>query len=120
MRTRQLTDRALDYAVALVEGYTNLRADVLGVLVMDPPRVAYGPVELSGLDFIGGPAGDDIIDREMISTHAVGIVTWRASLQDEDGKVFFADGKTRREAAMRCYVASKLGDEVEIPPSLLM
>lgn len=63
----------------------------------------------------GGP----IIEREMIDTRSVGITTWRASLITEDDKAYWADGPTPLITAMRCYVASKLGDEVEIPEELV-
>lgn len=68
----------------------------------------------------GGEHGDAIIDREKISTTINHSGTWLAymgyNLNDEH--LFMMAGATRREAAMRCYVASKLGDEVEIPKEL--
>ena len=33
-------------------------------------------------------------------------------------KRFISEGETRLIAAMRCFVASKLGDEVEVPDEL--
>lgn len=57
----------------------------------------------------GGP----IIEREGIPTYQV----FSAS-----GKMWRAGGQiaeTLLVAAMRCYVASKLGDEVEVPKELL-
>lgn len=42
---------------------------------------------------------------------------WRAFSFNKHGTHFF--GPTALIAAMRCYVASKLGDEVEIPEELL-
>jgi hypothetical protein len=58
------------------------------------------------------PSGP-IIERERISiTHQVG--RWAAQTDDD----LFAYGPTPLVAAMRCYVASKLGDEVEIPEEL--
>lgn len=67
----------------------------------------------------GGP----IIEREQIrlrmwnkkrgeSRHGL----WCAGIHN---KVLGIDGPTPLIAAMRCYVASKLGDEVEIPDELL-
>jgi hypothetical protein len=65
----------------------------------------------------GGP----IIEREN-----VGIVCQQpestqrcAYRQTNDGEVFYYYGPTPLIAAMRCYVASKLGDEVEVPEELL-
>lgn len=44
---------------------------------------------------------------------------WRAKYYNRGvGDNVLFDGKTPLEAAMRCYVASKLGDEVEIPNEL--
>ena len=59
----------------------------------------------------GGP----IIEREFIElhTHSVnddGIVAWRAN--------DYMDGPTLLIAAMRCYVAQVLGQEVDIPQEL--
>jgi len=61
----------------------------------------------------GGP----IIKREKIGTLREARNVWSASTKwDDPAKVFY--GKTKLIAAMRCYVASKLGDEVEIPEEL--
>jgi hypothetical protein len=57
----------------------------------------------------GGP----IIEREMISIEWTG-EDWMAYIfHDEE-----CFGPTPLIAAMRCYVASKLGDEVEVPEEL--
>ena len=62
----------------------------------------------------GGP----IIEREQITTRF-----WlnepfiTAYLNQEDA--LWAEGDTPLIAAMRCYVASKLGDEIELPEELL-
>lgn len=61
----------------------------------------------------GGP----IIEREWIELGAYHD-QWRAVFHGEDGSIY-QDGPTPLVAAMRCYVASKLGDEVEIPEELL-
>jgi len=60
----------------------------------------------------GGP----IIERERIEIGAHGD-QWRAVMHLEAGSMF-ADGSTPLIASMRCYVASKLGDTVEIPEEL--
>jgi len=100
MKTSELTGLALDWAVAKCEGY---RLDLV-------PEGSYAP----STDWSqGGP----IIEREKITLRI-----W----DDEDyvhayidtGKEWF-EGPTPLIAAMRCYVASKLGDEVEIPQELI-
>jgi hypothetical protein len=58
----------------------------------------------------GGP----IIERERINLWNEGH-DWEASLYGKH----IVWGETPLVAAMRCYVASKLGDEVEIPAELL-
>ena len=64
----------------------------------------------------GGP----IIEREGINIGTVDALNgpyWEAHMpygMSDD----FAEGPTPLIAAMRCYVASKLGDEVEIPEEL--
>ncbi len=121
MKTKKLSGRALDYAVALAEGYIASGAYAVsrdGFLC-----------SASGAEFrptmAMTTAGDDIIDRELIGTDAgdgsfKGNKKWQAWMPGE--QVFLAKdeitGATRREAAMRCYVLSKLGAEVEIPGEL--
>jgi hypothetical protein len=48
-----------------------------------------------------------------------GDYAWEAEFSPAEGQSFGAYGATRREAAMRCYVAGKLGADVEIPMELL-
>lgn len=66
----------------------------------------------------GGP----IIERECITVECqfdrVGWTAWTPAPEQPDGEAVGA-GDTALIAAMRCYVASKLGDEVDIPKELL-
>ena len=62
----------------------------------------------------GGP----ITEREQIATRRSGAYAenfWSASKGFSDDKTY---GPTPLIAALRCYVASKLGDEVEVPEEL--
>ncbi len=65
---------------------------------------------------IGGP----IIEREKIDLNHYRLqdltAQWDASIDSWDSDWA---GPTPLIAAMRCYVASKLGDEVEVPEELL-
>lgn len=61
----------------------------------------------------GGP----IIEREKIATVYRAGEYWLA--YTFDGAEFEGIGPTPLIAAMRCYVASKLGDELEVPEELL-
>ena len=76
----------------------------------------------------GGP----IIEREMIDLRKIynnGLPNanpydcWKAEIIFRDGKLvagdLFAYGPTPLIAAMRCFVASKLGDEIDVPEELL-
>ena len=66
---------------------------------------------------IGGP----IIEREKISIMEECNGTWMGSIggcTDLDMPLWQEHGPTPLIAAMRCYVASKLGAEIEIPKEL--
>lgn len=104
MKTAELTGTALDWAVAKCE----VGAEFIGEI--DDPH-------FYSTDWAQGGA---IIERELIDTLAVegGTDGWQANkyLPDE---IVTAYGETPLIAAMRCYVASKLGDEVEVPEELM-
>ena len=107
VKINELTGAALDWAVAKCDGH-----DMEYFQVVD----AYLP----STDWAqGGP----IIERESISLacrpkDARGL--WCAVLGPNRflSPDFEGYGPTPLIAAMRCYVASKLGDEVEIPEEL--
>ena len=93
MKTSELTGAALDWAVAKCEG-----VDLTHGLT-DDERYSTNWAQ-------GGP----IIEREGMGVFKLGYVRGWAS--------GFQSGPTPLIAAMRCHVASKLGDEVEIPEEL--
>jgi Protein of unknown function (DUF2591) len=96
VKTSDLQGAALDWAVAKCEG-----KEVKAWAV----HRRLGRCDYSTNWAQGGP----IIEREGIAL----IPGWTA---ERPG--FSADGPTPLIAAMRCYVASCLGDEVEIPEEL--
>ena len=119
IKTNELTDAALDWAVAKCEGISNL-----------DERITPEGVRWAG-DFFqpskhwseGGP----IIDREKLC------VGYQHQLDPESVPLLDPDticwarttaggylkyGPTPLIAAMRCYVASKMGDVVEVPEEL--
>jgi len=105
MKTSELTGAALDWAVAKCEG---LRTYVEVVEGFKP----------STYWCQGGP----IIEREWIEVvpwpnESDEDMRWIATQHDTPKKVFM-NGSTPLIAAMRCYVASKLGDEIELPEEL--
>jgi len=112
MKTSEMTGAALDWAVAKCE---LLRGEVY-TLAIDTDidgtkRVNYGGMYPEwSTDWSEGGA---IIERERINLEPFSNI---------NGEQWSADGEwdspTPLIAAMRCYVASKLGDEVEIPEEL--
>ena len=102
IKTSELTGAALDWAVAKCEGAINGNDLDIGFIL----EGGYSP----STDWAqGGP----IIEREGIAIFIEYPKDWGAT----DGNYRKA-GDTPLIAAMRCYVASKLGDEVEIPKEL--
>jgi hypothetical protein len=114
MKTAELTGAALDWAVAKCEGLTQYY-EPDEQCAFDDEGAAYEP---SANWAQGGP----IIERERLSlTPRDGY--WEAYYHDnlfkEDGSDYFQKGTTPLIAAMRCYVASKLGDEVALPEGVM-
>ena len=113
MKTNELTGAALDWAVAKC-----LPDDTLAVyfdedtgepLCRDdwPDNQEFKP----STDWAqGGP----IIERERIEVRPYDGIKWIAT----DNLTNHTVGPTPLIAAMRCFVASKLGDDVEIPREL--
>jgi hypothetical protein len=131
MKTSELTGAALDWAVAKCEGVPNIH------IVKKPGKVCiYG--EIAGIDFPYQPStdwaqGGPIIEREGINTFKYNKISneepdkWcahkvvpRPNLEGSTNMTAIApEGPTPLIAAMRCYVASKLGDDINIPEELL-
>jgi hypothetical protein len=122
VKTNELTGRALDWAVAKCEGielnnglYNRLLVDghmSLGQNMME----RFNP---SSEWAQGGP----IIERECIElAYRVG-VNWTATRVEgssvcEVTVPYNQRGRAQLIAAMRCYVMSQLGDEVDVPEEL--
>ena len=99
MKTSELTGAALDWAVAKCEGLRFKEWETWGNYSTDWAQ--------------GGP----IIERECIDLQYQGgdVDVWAADIFGADCSVY---GDTSLIAAMRCYVTSKLGDEIEVPEDL--
>lgn len=102
MKTSELTGPALDWAVAKCEG---------GDLINFDHQYAARCYRYSTDWSQGGP----IIEREKIGTHCYG--RWSACGANMPSSKA-CEGPTLLIAAMRCFVASKLGDEVDVPKEL--
>jgi hypothetical protein len=109
MKTNELSGAALDWAVAKCEGHNFEVVD--GGLDYDCPDYSSHWSQ-----------GGKIIEREGLG---VWMYQWNEQGEPENG--WYAEdkdgdhvrtGTTPLIAAMRCYVASKLGDEVELPEEL--
>ena len=120
MRTAKLTGITLDWAVAQCEGI-ELENGCYNRLLVDG-RMSKGQSMLvpfkPSADWQQGGA---IIERERLSiTPREGY--WEAYYHDnlfqDDGSDYFQIGTTPLIAAMRCYVASKMGDSVQLPEQL--
>ena len=118
MKTSELTGEALDWAIALIE-YPEWKEQ--GYLEVFPYDLQFddGHVYSPSTDWTQGGA---IIEREGINLDNYGKnprwSAWTPAPERDSGEAH-AYGATPLIAAMRCYVASKLGDEVELPEELL-
>lgn len=119
MKTNQLTGAALDWAVVKCECNMPAPFKSIPVVLNGTVRVFRGDMGLHS-DPISPSTnwaqGGMIIEREKLDVFCSGSV-WDASTGDRHPNVI-KTGLTPLIAAMRCYVASKLGDEVEIPTEL--
>jgi hypothetical protein len=123
MKVSELTGTALEWAVAKCEGLADhpIKVTKWGNGLYLDPDVPYRPA-------INWAQGGPIIEREGISTRKeppsfpyIGgwyAVKTNSGLPFKSCDGFDGGGDTLLIAAMRCYVASKLGAEVDIPEEL--
>ena len=123
IKTSELTSAALDWAVAQALGVTP--AILYGSDDKTPHIFDADLLEMevdSGADFdpttnwgLAGP----IIERERISLAILGDTCY-CGIRHPDPMTcdYTGTGPTPLIAAMRCFVASKLGDEVDVPEEL--
>ena len=121
MKTSELQGAALDWAVVKCECAIPAAFKSIPALLNGSVRVFRGdissysePVSPSTNWAHGGP----IIEREEIGIECDDQGVWCASYDLSAETAWGATAPTPLIAAMRCYVASKLGDEVEIPEGL--
>lgn len=126
IKVSELEGAALDWAVAKCEGHV---VQEEGAADIDLPKLFqytgsrrfavrlyadadYGVFSPSTDWAQGGP----IIERERIELEC--LEEWRGQM-NFISRPTYEDGPTPLIAAMRCYVASKTGDTVEVPEELL-
>lgn len=100
MKTSELSGAALDWAV------THANYEINGAYIWDSENCNYST---------DWSLGGEIIERERIELRGDGDGGWIAC----DNLNLEQTGETALIAAMRCYVASTLGDEVEVPEELI-
>jgi hypothetical protein len=120
IRTDSITDAALDWAVL----------EALKPTLKDPSQAyigTFGPLFGKGYRYPAWKSrkyspstdwaqGGPIIEREKMQLTYSDGADWGAYIWT--GQNFAGWGPTPLVAAMRCYVASQLGDEVDIPEEL--
>jgi hypothetical protein len=111
IKTSELTGPALDWAVAKAEG-------AVWSVWRFVEQHTEGEMRYAASWQDGGP----IIEREEISVVPFDAHRWEARCgctpQMSPARFIERRGPTPLIAAMRCFVASRLGDEVEIPAEL--
>ena len=104
IKTNRLTGVELDWAVGKCRGIT---LELHGIVPYSTDWAHGGPVIEQEVINLGRHTWDDS-----------GVIRWGASKAGLFQGAPFSVGPTPLIAAMRCYVASKLGEEVEVPDGL--
>lgn len=115
IKTQDLTELQLDWAAAKAND-TMVRIGSSGTVYAfkSGNPVMWNPSDSWAQ---GGP----IIERERIELkipEAKEFGQWMALIADASGDYIHRSGPTPLIAAMRCFIQSRLGDEVEIPEEL--
>ena len=121
VKVSEVKDIALDWLVAKCEGKNGVLHDdeITRCIVVAAPSGVYKGIWKP--HFIWMQAGP-IIEREKIKISPNLVDSWSAQIHRKKGELAgwtSSTGSTPLIAAMRCYVASKMGEEVEIPEGLL-
>lgn len=118
IKTRDLTGAALDWAVAKCEDKNGVLHDdgITRCIVIAAPSGVYKGRYTPTVNWAqGGP----IIERERISIRQWTNVPIVHAYIPQDNAPWQSDGASPLIAAMRCLVAAKLGDEVDVPEELM-
>lgn len=127
VKVKDLIDTPLDWAVGTA---LNLPVEVCQIFQYGKPNgkhyISIGETDKDGAEVYFEPSkdrsqGEQIIEQEEIGIECLGKSAiyanpWLAARTEDDTEYA---GPTALIAAMRCVVARKLGDEVDIPEELL-
>lgn len=113
LKADELTGHALDWAVAKCEKFKTGEAAVTAVLRLFGSDNAYGYQPSSEPQY-----GDSIVDREQINTIPYKNGGYLA-YQGDNSNHADIHGPTKLIAAMRLYVANKLGANINIPDDVI-
>ena len=102
LKTTELQGAALDWAVAKCEVGD-------AITEIDDPHFYSTDWALAG----------PIIERDIAKVERFSDALWEATAYTKDAQDIVQSGPNPLVAAMRCYVASKMGDEVELPEELV-
>ena len=115
MKASELAGFRLDWAVAKAEGE---EAELHHGEVVTWKTIGYHEYRLVWRPSTDWAQGGSIIEREKINIEFdPDVPQWFASY-DRGEVIWGCSGLTPLIAAMRCYVASKLDDEVELPEEI--
>lgn len=117
IKTSELQGPALDWAVAKCLGHRVVEnyGAYIRIYLPDQKQSMYTLTFCPSADWSqGGP----IIEREQLNLSCLGNNKWEVWPNYGMNDTTYCKGPTPLIAAMRCFVASKLGDEVEVPDDL--
>lgn len=129
IKTSELIGPALDWAVAKCEGIEVIAWNctdreayyvVMADAYVDKDKLTFYAEDDTYYPSTSWAQGGPILEQWCIDLAADEFLTeskWMASCTNE-GELFEQHGPTPLIAAMRCYVASRLGDEVDVPEEL--
>jgi hypothetical protein len=114
MKTSELTGAALDWAVSKCEYTKPVQIGGSTVMVFKDVPFDYHPST-------NWAQGGVIIEREFITIDQKerSICACIDAPEGHECNDIWANGLTPLIAAMRCYVASKMGDDIELPEELI-
>lgn len=124
IKVSDLQGAALDYAVSMAEGFTKNSGASLVIMMTYSPSTNWdqgGPIiERDGINIRAIRKPGHPQDGRWLAAFDHGntgtMVQW---VKREDWHKHYFVGDTALIAAMRCYVASELGMNVEIPDAIL-